>query len=182
MPLARSTQIGALMPSEPSPRSWRASASIQRATGSARRHDEWSPRCGASLTREPMPPTTFLPDEHFDGVVELRDIPFHSLCEHHLLPFRGVAHISYLPSDRVVGISTLPRVVDHFAHGLQMQERLTEDIAGLARHRARAPLTGGRARGGAPLHVPARHRLAGHAAHDEVHPRWRGRQAAWSIS
>lgn len=84
----------------------------------------------ALIEREPMPPVTFLPGEDYNGVVELRDIPFHSLCEHHLLPFRGVAHISYLPGDRVVGISTLPRVVDHFAHGLQMQERLTEDIAG----------------------------------------------------
>jgi len=61
--------------------------------------------------------------------VLVRDIPFQALCEHHLFPFRGVAHVGYLPADRIVGLSTLARVVEHFAHGLQMQERLTAQVA-----------------------------------------------------
>jgi GTP cyclohydrolase I len=83
----------------------------------------------ALVTPEPLPPSTFLPGQSFDGPVRLRDIPFHSLCEHHLLPFRGTVDISYRPHERIVGISTLPRVVDHFARDLQVQERLTADIA-----------------------------------------------------
>lgn len=63
------------------------------------------------------------------GVVELLDIPFTSLCEHHLLPFRGRAHVAYLPTGRVVGISKLARVVQAIAHRLQLQERLTREVA-----------------------------------------------------
>jgi GTP cyclohydrolase I len=84
---------------------------------------------GALLSREPLPPLTLLEADGYDGPVVLRDIPFHSICEHHLLPFRGVAHVGYLPGERVVGISTLVRVVQYFARDLQMQERLTADIA-----------------------------------------------------
>jgi GTP cyclohydrolase I len=73
-------------------------------------------------------PTTFPNDEGYDELVLVRDIPFHSLCEHHLLPFSGVAHVGYLPADRIVGLSKLARVVDHFARGLQVQERLTKQI------------------------------------------------------
>ena len=58
-----------------------------------------------------------------------REIPFHSLCEHHLLPFTGVAHVGYLPGERIVGLSKLARVVDLFARDLQVQERLTQQIA-----------------------------------------------------
>lgn len=61
--------------------------------------------------------------------VELRDIPFHSICEHHMAPIRGKAHVAYLPVDRVVGISKLARVVDACARRLQIQERLTDQIA-----------------------------------------------------
>ena len=64
-----------------------------------------------------------------DGLVTVRDIPFYSLCEHHLLPFFGRAHIGYLPTGRVIGLSKLPRLVDMFAHRLQLQERLTHQVA-----------------------------------------------------
>jgi GTP cyclohydrolase I len=62
--------------------------------------------------------------------VVARGIPFHSLCEHHLLPFVGVAHVAYLPGERILGLSKLARVVDHFARALQVQERLTVQVAG----------------------------------------------------
>jgi GTP cyclohydrolase I len=85
---------------------------------------------GRLLSRDPLPPLTLLDADGYDGPIVLRDIPFHSLCEHHLLPFRGVATVGYLPAERIVGLSTLARVVEYFARDLQMQERLTADIAG----------------------------------------------------
>ena len=81
------------------------------------------------LTPEPFTATTFPNDEGYDELVLACDIPFHSLCEHHLLPFAGVAHVAYLPADRIVGLSKLGRIVDHFARGLQVQERLTCQVA-----------------------------------------------------
>lgn len=66
--------------------------------------------------------------------VELRDIPFHSICEHHMAPITGKAHVAYLPVDRVVGISKLARVVDACARRLQIQERLTDQIARSIHH------------------------------------------------
>ena len=80
------------------------------------------------LTPRRFVPTTFANDEGYDELVLARDIPFHSLCEHHLLPFAGVAHVGYLPGDRILGLSKLARVVDHFARRLQVQERLTKQI------------------------------------------------------
>ncbi len=68
-------------------------------------------------------------DEGHDEMVILRDIPFYSICEHHLLPFHGVAHVGYIPDGRVVGLSKLARVVDGFARRPQLQERLTTQIA-----------------------------------------------------
>jgi GTP cyclohydrolase I len=65
----------------------------------------------------------------YDGMVVLRDIPFESCCEHHMAAIRGIVHVGYLPCRRVVGISKLARVVDAFAHRLQVQERLTAQIA-----------------------------------------------------
>ena len=74
--------------------------------------------------------TTFPNDEGYDELVVARDIPFTSLCQHHLLPFTGRAHVGYLPGERIVGLSKLARVVDACARGLQVQERLTAQIAG----------------------------------------------------
>ena len=67
--------------------------------------------------------------EKYDEIVLLRDIPFFSICEHHLLPFIGKAHVAYLPTGKVLGVSKLARIVDTFAHRLQAQERLTGQIA-----------------------------------------------------
>jgi GTP cyclohydrolase I len=68
-------------------------------------------------------------DQQLDEMVLVRDIPFYSLCEHHLLPFFGSVHIAYLPDGQVVGLGRLPRLVDVFSHRLQVQERLTREIA-----------------------------------------------------
>jgi GTP cyclohydrolase IA len=81
------------------------------------------------LIPQPFDLTTFPNDERYDELVLVRDIPFRSLCEHHLLPFHGVAHVGYLPSERILGLSKLARVVDHFAADLQTQERLTMQVA-----------------------------------------------------
>ncbi|MHC4394338.1 MAG: GTP cyclohydrolase I FolE [Planctomycetota bacterium] len=67
--------------------------------------------------------------EKYDEVVLLRDIPFYSICEHHLMPFIGLGHVAYLPTGTVLGVSKLARIVDCFARRLQVQERLTEQIA-----------------------------------------------------
>lgn len=82
------------------------------------------------LVPDPFELTTFPNDGGYDELVLARDVPFRSLCEHHLLPFHGVAHIGYLPGPRIVGLSKLARVVEHFARGLQVQERLTQQVAG----------------------------------------------------
>lgn len=67
--------------------------------------------------------------EKYDEIVLLRDIPFYSICEHHLMPFIGSAHVAYLPTGEVLGVSKLARIVDCFARRLQVQERLTNQIA-----------------------------------------------------
>jgi GTP cyclohydrolase IA len=81
------------------------------------------------LTPEPFHATTFPNDEGYDELVVVNSIPFSSLCEHHLLPFHGEAHLAYLPGDRLVGLSKLPRLVEYMAGRLQVQERLTTQIA-----------------------------------------------------
>src|SRR4051794_17668290 len=97
-------------------------------------HLQDTPRRGASAYAEMLTPrafnlTTFPNDEGYDELVIARDIPFHSLCEHHMLPFKGVAHVAYLPGQRILGLSKLARVVELFARGLQVQERLTKQVA-----------------------------------------------------
>ena len=67
--------------------------------------------------------------EDYDEMVVVRDIEVHSLCEHHLLPFFGKAHVAYIPDRRIVGLSKIPRLVDLFARRLQVQERMTKEIA-----------------------------------------------------
>jgi GTP cyclohydrolase I len=82
------------------------------------------------LTPQPFRPTTFPNEDGYDDLIVARAIPFHSLCMHHLLPFHGVAHIGYLPGERIIGLSKLGRVVELFARDLQIQERMTTQIAG----------------------------------------------------
>jgi len=81
------------------------------------------------LTPRPFRLTTFPNDEKYDELVLARGIPFSSLCEHHVLPFVGVAHIGYIPGDRILGLSKLARIVELFGRRLQVQERMTMQIA-----------------------------------------------------
>jgi GTP cyclohydrolase I len=68
-------------------------------------------------------------NQKVDEMVVVKDIEFYSMCEHHLLPFFGTMHVAYLPKDKVIGLSKIPRIVDMFARRLQLQERLTQDVA-----------------------------------------------------
>ncbi|MEP7194483.1 MAG: GTP cyclohydrolase I FolE [Actinomycetota bacterium] len=81
------------------------------------------------LTPREFDLTTFPNDENYDELVLARGIPVQSLCEHHMLPFTGVAHVGYLPGERILGLSKLARVVELFARDLQVQERLTVQVA-----------------------------------------------------
>ncbi|QLQ36510.1 GTP cyclohydrolase I FolE [Micromonospora robiginosa] len=81
------------------------------------------------LTPRDFKLTTFDNDEGYDELVLARSIPIRSVCEHHLLPFVGVAHVGYLPNSRILGLSKLARVVEMFAQGTQVQERLTKQVA-----------------------------------------------------
>ena len=73
-------------------------------------------------------------DEQHDEMVLVRDVPFSSLCEHHLLPFHGRVHAAYIPHGKVVGLSKIPRVIEAFARRLQVQERLTKQVADWLQH------------------------------------------------
>jgi GTP cyclohydrolase I len=97
-------------------------------------HMRETPRRVAAAFAELLTPrsfnlTTFPNDERYDELVLAREIPFHSLCQHHLLPFTGIAHVGYLPGTRILGLSKLARVVELFSRRLQVQERLTKQIA-----------------------------------------------------
>ena len=81
------------------------------------------------LTPRPFNATTFPNDEGYDELVIVGEIPFQSLCAHHLLPFQGKAHVAYLPGERLVGLSKLARVVELYSRRLQLQERLTTQVA-----------------------------------------------------
>ena len=81
------------------------------------------------LTPPAFRATTFPNEDGYEGLIVAQAIPFHSLCMHHLLPFRGLAHVGYLPGERIIGLSKLARVVEWFARDLQIQERLTVQIA-----------------------------------------------------
>lgn len=83
----------------------------------------------AGMSHDPVEHLGTIFHEKYDEIVLLRDIPFYSICEHHLMPFIGKAHVAYLPDGKVLGISKLARVVDAFARRLQLQERLTDQIA-----------------------------------------------------
>ena len=67
--------------------------------------------------------------ERYDEMVVVKDIDFYSMCEHHMLPFFGVAHVAYIPRDKVIGLSKIPRIVDMYARRLQIQEKMTVQIA-----------------------------------------------------
>ena len=118
------------------PRAERAVAELLAALGYPveGEHRSMTPQRVANAFAEMLTPSTFLPttfgnDEGYDELVVAREVPFRSLCEHHLLPFYGYAHVGYLPGARIVGLSKLTRVVEHFAAGLQVQERLTQQVA-----------------------------------------------------
>ena len=81
------------------------------------------------LSPQTFRPTTFPNDDGYDDLIVATAIPFHSLCMHHLLPFHGVAHVGYLPGEQIIGLSKLGRVVEFFSRDLQIQERLTTQVA-----------------------------------------------------
>ena len=81
------------------------------------------------MKRDPKENLKSVFTENYDEIVLLRDVPFYSICEHHLMPFIGTANIAYLPDGKLLGVSKLARIVDCFAHQMQLQERLTSQIA-----------------------------------------------------
>jgi GTP cyclohydrolase I len=124
-PLARIDSVGAE----------RAVAALLDALGVDRTTEAMrdTPRRVAAAFAEMLAPVPFrattFPSDGYDELVVVSDIAFSSLCEHHMLPFVGRAHVGYLPGERIVGLSKLPRLVEHRARRLQVQERMTTEIA-----------------------------------------------------
>ena len=105
----------------------------------------------------------------YDQMVLVKDIEFYSLCEHHLLPFFGKCHVAYIPDKKVVGLSKIPRLVNMFARRLQIQERLTNQIANAIQQKIASAGRGRGDRGAAPVHGDARRRKAKFADGDQRH-------------
>ena len=83
------------------------------------------------LSEGAEPKVTFFPnDERYTAMVMEKDIPFYSMCSHHFVPFYGHAHIAYIPNDKIIGLSKMPRILEFYARRPQLQERLTEQVAG----------------------------------------------------
>ncbi|MDB4885537.1 MAG: folE [Gemmatimonadetes bacterium] len=100
---------------------------LQRTPARAARAMSFLTRGYAGDVRDVVGDAIFREDHH--NMVMVRDIELYSMCEHHMLPFFGKAHVAYIPDGRIVGLSKLPRIVDHFARRLQVQERLTDEVA-----------------------------------------------------
>ena len=110
-------------------------------------------------------------DVDYSEMVVVKDIPFYSLCEHHLLPFFGSAHVAYVPNGRVIGLSKIPRVVEMYARRLQVQERMTQQVADFLMDRLEPRGRRRRPRGDPPVRGHARRPQAGH---DDDHGRGPG--------
>ena len=125
---------------------------------------------------------TFSETGGYDEPVLVRDIPFYSHCEHHMMPFTGRAHIAYVPTGRVVGLSKIARLIDVYARRLQTQEHLTAQIATAIEEILQAAGRRRDARSRAHLHVDARRREAGlDDADDQVHRPVRGSAGAGAL-
>ena len=107
----------------------------------------------------------------YDEMVIVKDIEFFSMCEHHMLPFFGKMHVAYLPKNKVIGLSKLPRIVDAFARRLQIQERLTQQVAQTIQEADRAGGRGRHLRSAPLLHDDARRGEAALRRGDQRHAR-----------
>lgn len=134
---ARQTaQVATLPPQRDLERAERAARQLLHALGVDPAGDDTkdTPRRLVRMYDELLTPTSFVPTtfdntDGYDELVLAKSIPFTSLCAHHLLPFQGVAHVGYLPGARIIGLSKLARIVHFFARSLQVQERLTKQVA-----------------------------------------------------